>query len=91
MTAFLERRADRHSGPVPLDSAVIRGAPSGGLVLVNCGGWGAGAVRGCVVAELEQGVDADGFLVLDGYQREPVGVPVTDLADLLQFVPGALP
>ena len=48
-------------------------------------------MRGCGVAELQQGVDADGFLVLDGYEREPVGVPVTHLADLLQFVPGALP
>ena len=48
-------------------------------------------MRGRVLAELEQRVDADGFLVLDGYQRDPVGVPVTDLADLVQFVPGALP
>ena len=88
MTAFLEQRADRHSGPAR-GQIVFREAPSGRLV--NCGGGGAGAVRGCGVAELQQGVDADGFLVLDGYQREPVGIPVTDLADLVQFVPGALP
>jgi hypothetical protein len=42
------------------------------------------------VAEVPQGIYPDGLLALHRYQCHPGGAPATDLADLVQFVPGAL-